>query len=95
MLDDRDRGAVRALLDADPVATCMVAARVELAGLDPWRLGGEMWGTDNRPIRGSRLDGLCFAGPNLVPLRGNRTALRTFADRAVRRGRMCSSFGSP
>jgi hypothetical protein len=95
LLDDRDLFAVRTVLDADPVASCMVASRVEAAGLQPWRLGGEMWGTDNRPIRGSRLDGLCFAGPNLVPLRGNRTALRTFADRAVRRGRMCSSLVGP
>ncbi|MBC8092175.1 MAG: GNAT family N-acetyltransferase, partial [Pseudonocardia sp.] len=53
LLDDRDRPAVRAALDADPVAACMVAARVELAGLDPWRLGGELWSA------GSRLDGLC------------------------------------
>jgi hypothetical protein len=95
LLDDRDLYAVRTVLDADPVASCMVSCRVEAAGLQPWRLGGEMWGTDNRPIRGSRLDGLCFAGPNLVPLRGNRAALRTFADRAVRRGRMCSSLVGP
>lgn len=86
LLDDRDRGAVRALLDTDPVATCMVAARVELAGLDPWRLGGEMWGV------GHRYDGLCFSGANLVPLLGGRTALRSFADRARRHGRGCSSI---
>jgi uncharacterized protein len=86
LLDDRDRGAVRALLDADPFATCMVAARVELAGLDPWRLGGEMWGV------GSRFDGLCFSGANLVPLQGGRNALRSFADRARRHGRGCSSI---
>jgi len=86
LLDDRDRGAVRVVLDADPVATCMVAARVELAGLDPWRLGGEMWAF------GSRLDGLCFSGANLVPLHGGRQALRSFADRARRHGRGCSSI---
>jgi predicted GNAT family acetyltransferase len=86
LLDDRDRGAVRALLDADPVATCMVAARVELAGLDPWRLGGEMWAV------GSRLDGLCFSGANLVPLHASPQALRSFADRARRHGRGCSSI---
>jgi len=63
----------------------MVAARVEIAGLDPWRLGGELWAT------GSRFDGLCFAGANLVPLRGDRSALRSFADRARRHGRTCSS----
>lgn len=95
LLNDRDLPAVRAILDADPIASCMVTARVELAGLEPWRLGGEMWGTDSRPLRGGRLEGLCFAGPNLVPLQGNATALRIFADRAVRRGRMCSSLVGP
>lgn len=85
LLDDRDRPTVRAALDADPVAACMVAARVELAGLDPWRLGGEVWSS------GSRLDGLCFSGANLVPLRGERSALRSFAERARRHGRACSS----
>jgi predicted GNAT family acetyltransferase len=86
LLDDRDRAAVRHLLDADPVGTCMIAARVEVAGLDPWRLGGEMWAV------GSRFDGLCFAGANLVPLRGSRQALRSIADRARRHGRGCSSI---
>lgn len=86
LLDDRDRAGVRALLENDPVAACMVAARVEVAGLDPWRLGGELWAV------GSRLDGLCFSGANLVPLRGERSALRAFADRARRHGRGCSSL---
>ena len=95
LLGDRDLVAVRSILDTDPVGSCMVAARVEVAGLEPWRLGGEMWGTDNRPMRGGKLEGLCFAGPNLVPLRGNRSALRIFADRALRRGRMCSSLVGP
>ncbi|MGH3612995.1 MAG: GNAT family N-acetyltransferase [Pseudonocardia sp.] len=85
LLDDRERTGVRAVLDADPVAACMVAARVEMAGLDPWRLGGELWAV------GSKLDGLCFSGANLVPLRGERSALRSFADRARRHGRGCSS----
>ncbi len=74
------------MLESDPVAACMVAARVDVAGLDPWRLGGELWGV------GSRLDGLCFSGANLVPLRGDRAALRSFADRARRQGRTCSSL---
>lgn len=64
----------------------MVSARVEIAGLDPWRLGGELWAV------GPRLDGLCFSGANLVPLRGPRSALRSFADRARRHGRGCSSL---
>ncbi|WP_103381082.1 GNAT family N-acetyltransferase [Pseudonocardia dioxanivorans] len=86
LLDDRDRAGVRAALEADPVAACMVAARIEVAGLDPWRLGGELWAV------GPRLDGLCFSGANLVPLRGERSALRSFADRARRHGRGCSSL---
>lgn len=77
---------MHAALDADPVASCMVAARVEAVGLDPWRLGGELW------TYGSGLEGLCFSGANLVPLRGERAAIRAFAERARRAGRVCSSL---
>ncbi len=38
--------AVRAMLTADPVASCMVASRIETLGMDPWRLGGELWGCE-------------------------------------------------
>ncbi|MGH3950039.1 MAG: GNAT family N-acetyltransferase, partial [Pseudonocardiaceae bacterium] len=85
----------RAVLTTDPVASCMVSARVESAGLDPWRLGGEMWAAESRPMRTGRLQGLCFSGPNLIPLRGNASALRSFADRALRRSRACSSLVGP
>ncbi|WP_175482744.1 GNAT family N-acetyltransferase [Actinokineospora iranica] len=96
LLDERDGQAVRAVLTADPVASCMVASRIESVGLDPWRLGGEVWGCDIRGLRTvGRLDALCFAGPNLIPLRGKRSALRAFADRALRRRRMCSSMVGP
>ena len=73
----------------------MVSARVEVAGLDPWRLGGELWAADARPVRAGRIQGLCFSGPNLIPLRGNAAALRSFADRALRRQRICSSLVGP
>ncbi|OLL76675.1 GCN5-related N-acetyltransferase [Pseudonocardia sp. Ae168_Ps1] len=86
LLDDRHRSGVHDALDADPVASCMVAARVEAVGLDPWRLGGELWSY------GGPADGLCFSGANLVPLRGERAAIRAFADRARRGGRVCSSL---
>ncbi len=89
VLDDRDRAQVRLVLEADPVAACMVASRVETAGLDPWRLGGELWGV------GGRVDGLCFSGANLVPLRGERSAIRAFAERAQRSPRLCSSLVGP
>lgn len=89
LLDERDARAVREALAADPVASCMVAARVEQTGLDPCRLGGELWGV------GSRLDGLCFAGANMMPLRGDRHAIRSFAARAAARARCCSSMVGP
>jgi uncharacterized protein len=87
--------AVRAMLTANPVASCMVASRIETLGMDPWRLGGELWGCEPRGLRGGRLDSLCFAGSNLIPLQGSRSALRAFADRALRRRRMCSSVVGP
>lgn len=95
LLDDRDAAAVSAVLDDAPVAGCMVAARVELAGMEPWRLGGELWGMDHRLLRGNQLDGLCFVGPNLVPLRGSAPEWRAFADRALRGRRTCSSLVGP
>ncbi len=73
----------------------MVSARVESAGLESCRLGGEMWGVPERSLRQMRLDGLCYAGPNLVPLTGSAPALQAFAERALRRRRTCSSVVGP
>ncbi|WP_433869739.1 GNAT family N-acetyltransferase [Saccharopolyspora sp. CA-218241] len=89
LLEERDAPVVRSALDAAPVAACMVASRVEEVGLHPLRLGGELWGY------GNRLEGLCFSGANLIPLRGGSDAVRAFADRALRRRRMCSSLVGP
>lgn len=90
LLEERDLARVRSLLDADPVAACMVAARIEGAtGMHPRRLGGELWGY------GSALEGLCFSGVNLIPLRGDREAMHAFAERALRRDRVCSSLVGP
>lgn len=89
LLDDHDAPEVWEAFAADPVISCMVAARAEATGLEPWRLGGELWGF------GDRLDGLCFSGPNLVPLRGGRSAIRAFAHRAGCRARSCSSMVGP
>ena len=81
----RDLEDVRRVLDADPVAACMIAARVEECGVDPRMIHGELWS------RGGPLSSLCFAGANLVPLRGDPDDIRAFADRACRIPRMCSS----
>jgi predicted GNAT family acetyltransferase len=91
VLDDRDLSLVRELLDADPISNVFVAARVEAAGLDPWRLGAEMWGhVGAGPVRG-----LCYSGANLVPAGADADAIAAFADRARRQGRRCSSIVGP
>jgi len=90
LLDDRDLPALRGLLDRDPVAHCFVTARVEAGGLEPWRLGAEVWG-----YGGSSLDAACFAGTNLVPVGSSLPALQAFAERARRFGRRCSSIVGP
>lgn len=88
VLDDDDRDSVLALLDADPAANVFVAARVHAQGLDPWRLGGEMWGWTSH----GRVRALCYAGANFVPVGDDPHALQAFADRARRQGRRCSSL---
>lgn len=85
-LSGRDVAQVLHVLDADPVAACMVAARVERSGVDPRTIHGELWS------RGGPLESLCYAGANFVPLRGELDDLRAFADRACRGPRMCSSL---
>jgi predicted GNAT family acetyltransferase len=85
-LSSRDAAHVLRVLDADPVATCMVAARVEEGGVDPRMIHGELWS------RGGPLESLCFSGANFVPLRGSIDDMRAFADRACRTPRMCSSL---
>ncbi|MBV9010809.1 MAG: GNAT family N-acetyltransferase [Pseudonocardiales bacterium] len=97
LLDERDVRGVRAALAADPVISCMVAARIESSGLNPWRLGGELWGFVSSPKAGrpGELEGLCFAGANLVPVCGRRSAVVAFAERAAARARSCSSMVGP
>ena len=91
VLDPGELGAALAVLESDPVANAFVAARVQVAGLDPWRLGGEMWGW----YADGRLRSLCYSGANLVPICATPEAVRAFADRARRTGRRCSSIVGP
>ncbi|OEV04025.1 GNAT family N-acetyltransferase [Streptomyces nanshensis] len=82
---------VLAVLHREPVNNAFIASRVHSAGLDPLRLGGEMWGWYER----GRLTSLCYAGANLVPLCAGPEAVRAFAERARRQGRRCSSIVGP
>lgn len=88
VLEARDLDEVRQLLTRDPVSDVFVASRVEAVGIDPWRLGAELWGFGDR----GRLESLCYSGPNLVPAQATPEAVRAFAERAKRQGRRCSSI---
>jgi predicted GNAT family acetyltransferase len=91
VLDNRHRTEVLAFLDADPVANVFVSSRVHAVGLDPGRLGAQMWGY----IRDGRLSALCYAGANLMPVGAHSDATRAFAERARSQGRRCSSIVGP
>ncbi|MFI8002814.1 GNAT family N-acetyltransferase [Streptomyces sp. NPDC086010] len=91
VLDPGELPAALAILESEPVDNAFVAARVQIAGLDPWRLGGEMWGW----YADGRLRSLCYSGANLVPICATPEAVRAFADRARRAGRRCSSIVGP
>ncbi|MFC5752827.1 GNAT family N-acetyltransferase [Actinomadura rugatobispora] len=91
ILDDRHRAEALAILDADPVANVFVSSRVHAVGLDPRRLGAQMWGY----MRDGHLDSLCYSGANLVPVAATSDALRAFAERAQAQGRRCSSIVGP
>ncbi|MGF2946337.1 GNAT family N-acetyltransferase [Mycobacterium sp. Lab-001] len=82
----RDAAAVRRVFDEDPVGSCMVAARVADHGVDPNAIGGELW------TRRGPQESLCFAGANLIPLRGAPADLDAFADEAMSGTRRCSSL---
>ena len=64
LLGDRDRAAAMALCDTDPVANVFVASRIRTFGLEPGRLGAQIWGFEPD----DQLVSLCYAGANLVPV---------------------------
>ncbi|MEV7556320.1 GNAT family N-acetyltransferase [Streptomyces sp. NPDC048331] len=91
VLEPSDLDAAMEILGREPVENAFVTSRVQVAGLDPWRLGGEMWGW----YADGELRSLCYAGANLVPVCAGPDAVRAFADRARRTGRRCSSIVGP
>jgi uncharacterized protein len=83
--------AAEELLRADPVTNCFIDARVRWAGLDPWRMGGDMWGY----FDDDRLTSLVYTGANLVPVATTPASRAAFADRLRAMPRRCSSFVGP
>jgi uncharacterized protein len=91
LLTDHDRDEVLALCDRDPVANVFAAARIRSVGLEPSRLGGQLWGYTD----GGRLTSVCYSGANLVPVEATPDAISAFAHRARMQGRRCSSIVGP
>jgi uncharacterized protein len=91
LLDDRDRAAALEVCDIDPVANVFVASRIRALGVEPGRLGAQIWGYPD----GGRLASLCYSGANLVPVQATSAATIAFAERALRQGRRCSSVVGP
>src|SRR5262249_38238571 len=83
LLGDRDRAAAMALCDTDPVANVFVASRIRTFGLEPGRLGAQIWGFEPD----DQLVSLCYAGANLVPGRATPAPAPAFAERAPGEGR--------
>ena len=91
LLTDRDRDEALALCDRDPVANVFVSARLRASGLDPMRLGAQVWGFHEA----ARLVSLCYVGANMVPVEAVPAAVTAFAGRARKQGRRCSSIAGP
>jgi uncharacterized protein len=92
LLTDHDRDEVLALCDRDPVTNVFVSSRIRAVGMEPARLGGQVWGyTDG----GGQLESVCYSGANLVPVGASQAAIAAFAARARMQGRRCSSIVGP
>src|SRR3954454_5786865 len=69
----------------------MLAGRVETHGTATASLGAPLWGLSS----GRRLDAVCLAGANLIPIAcpgAEAEAASAFAERARRAGRRCSTI---
>jgi uncharacterized protein len=91
LLNDRDLDEVLDICDRDAVTNVFVSSRVHAAGVDPGRLGAQMWGYQES----GRMTSLCYSGANLVPVAATSGAVAAFAERARLQGRRCSSIVGP
>lgn len=86
-----DLASLVELIERDPVRNCFVAQRVGLAGVDPWRLGGDMWGY----VVDGAVESAVYMGANLVPISTTAASRAAIADRVRPGPRRCSSFVGP
>lgn len=86
-----DLPALELLLRRDPVMNCFLDARVRWAGVDPWRLGGDIHGY----FDDGELHSVVYAGANLVPVGTSPASRAALADRLRMSPRRCSSFVGP
>lgn len=88
---DVDLHEALVVCDRDPVASVLAASRIEATLAEGGRRAGtSLWGLR----RDGRLDAVCWAGANLVPVcdPDDEEALDAFARTALRQGRRCSSI---
>ncbi|MFM1966835.1 MAG: hypothetical protein RL134_2560 [Actinomycetota bacterium] len=90
-LEYADLPDLERLLDADPVAHCFVASRLEEARLGRHRLGADFWVVD----RGGRCVSALHVGANVVPIATDDAARHALAERLRRAGRRGSSLVGP
>lgn len=89
-LGDEDLPELVGMLDADPLANVVLAARLEHVGtLEPARLGGAVLGLRDAD---GRLAAAVFCGGNLLPLGGSAADLRAIGAALATRRRSCSSI---
>lgn len=85
---EADRAAALELCQRDPLANCYVAARITEVDLDRSRsLLGH--------YRGGRLDSLCWATANVIPVECGPDAASAFAERLRRQQHQFSSIFGP
>ena len=90
VLTSRHLPELRGLVGRDPVAHCFVASRLA-DPMDPWSLGGQIWGW----FEAGRLRSALYTGANLIPIETTPLARVNLADHARRLGRRCSSIVGP
>jgi predicted GNAT family acetyltransferase len=90
VLTTRHLRELRALVNRDPIAHCFVASRLA-DPMDPWSLGGQIWGW----FEDGHLRSALYTGANLIPIETTPVARANLADHARRLGRRCSSMVGP